>query len=140
MGFFDDLSDRIGFGGNVTGTLDLFPGSRTKARIRNSMRIFLIPAPPLFWGGWQEVFAQAGVVEPDADKNVTEVNISFSSHDTGEPSSFDYEIKGGDHFIRGTAGASGMSEMVTITGNVATAVSVRAKSYLQRQNIRVMVS
>lgn len=143
MDFFgDDNGGHIGFGGNVSGTLN--PSGRkklgiTKARIKRSFGRFQVSAPPFIWGGWQEVFAQFGVIGPDADRHVTRVNLSLST-DTQAPSSFDYEIKGGDYFIRGVAGGFGASESVTITGNVATSISVRAKSHSSLQKVVISVS
>jgi len=160
MGVFDDIAgflvgsigsrfsgdQSIGFGGNVSGTL---PPTRKETRgfmptvansgQRNSIRQFQIAAPSFFWGFWHEVFARFGVVGPDADDHVIRITIKLSSFSFA-PSSFDYEIKGGDHFIRGVSGGSGASETVIITGNVATAISVRAKSHSTPQNIIVTVS
>lgn len=140
--FGDDNGGHVGFGGNVSGTLN--PSGRkksgiTKARIKRSFGRHTIWAGPFIWGPWQEVFAQFSVIGPDADRHVTRVNLSLST-DTSAPSSFDHEIKGGDYFIRGVAGGSGASETVTITGNVATSISVRAKSHSQGQQIIVNVS
>lgn len=139
MIFSRNSNDRgyIGFGGNVSGTL-VRPVA-TEARSKLMMKRFQISAPPLRWGRWQEVFAQLGVKGPDADRHVTKVNISLST-DSHAPSSFDYEIKGGDRLIRGVVGGSGVSETVIISGNVATAISVRAKSHSQAQRVIVAVS
>ena len=140
-------SDRgIGFGGNTSGTLSPariegrdFDQTFFGMQPRVSTKLFQIPAPPLIWGFWQEIFAQFGVADPNADSHVTRITVSFSSF-SRSPSSFDYEIKGGDHFISGVAGASGASEIVNITGNVATAISIRAKSHSVGQNVMVTVS
>lgn len=143
MNFFsDDDGGYIGFGGNASGTLN--PRKRnesgfTQARIKGRYMRFQVPAPALAWGTWVEVFSQFGVTGPNADQHITRVNLSLSSDSAG-PSSFDYEIKGGDYSIRGVAGGSGASETVNITGNVATALSVRAKSHSSIQKIIVTVN
>ena len=142
MSIFDfNKSNHIGFGGNVRGILNPLRSKNrksTKAKITRRYRRVRISAPPLKWGAWREVFAQIGVVGPDADTHVTEVNLSFSN-ESSAPSSFEYEIKGGDFNIRNYSGGHGASEKVTITGNVATSIQVRAKSHMGTQNIIVVV-
>lgn len=96
---------------------------------------FRVIAPPLFWGPWVEVWAQVGVVGPNRNSNRTTVRVSFDTQ-TPAASTFDFEIKGGDRLIR-TIGPG--SALVTVTGNVMTAVSVRAKSHLLPQQVIVTV-
>lgn len=96
---------------------------------------FSVAAPPLFWGAWTEIYAQFGVTGPNADQHQTRLNISFHIVGRGE-SSFDVEIKGGDRLIR-TLGPG--SARVTITGNVATGISIRCKSHSVPLNVRVQV-
>lgn len=88
-------------------------------------------APSLSWGPWVQVWAQFGVIGPDADQHVSHITLSFSST-TESPSTFDVEIKGGDRRIRIIGPGS---QRVTVTGNVATAVSARFRSYATPQNI-----
>ena len=95
---------------------------------------FIVLAPPLFWGFWTEIWAQFGVVGPNADRHRAIVNVSFDTQSGG--SSFDVEIKGGDRFIRSVGPGS---ERITITGNVATALSIRCKSHSLGQSIIVWV-
>lgn len=73
MGDSDNNGGYVGFGGNVSGTLK---SPDTKARLRNAINRFSIPAPALSWGRWQEVFAQAGVTGPDTDRHVTRITVS----------------------------------------------------------------
>lgn len=97
-------------------------------------------APPAFWGPQADVVAQFGVSGPNSDTHVTKINISM----TGLGSSpFDYEIKGGNRFISGTAvglKSASADENVTITGNVATQISVRCKSIGLGQQVRIVAS
>jgi len=96
---------------------------------------FRVIAPPLFWGPWVEVWAQFGVVGANADSHRATVKVSFETQ-SRRPSTFDVEIKGGDRLIR-TIGPG--SAIVTVTGNVATAIKVRAKSHLFPQQVIVTV-
>lgn len=93
-------------------------------------------APPLFWGPWVEVFSQFGVVGPNSADNVTRVEIDFDTNSYA-PSTFDVEIKGGDSFIRSSGPGS---ETATITGNVATSISVRCRSHSLGQNVLITSS
>lgn len=93
-------------------------------------------APPMFWGPWVGVFSQFGVVGPASDDHVTQVDIDFDTNSQA-PSTFDVEIKGGDRFIRSSGPGS---ETVTITGNVATSISVRCRSHSFGQNILITAS
>jgi hypothetical protein len=95
-----------------------------KRQYKEQKQIAEVWAPPLFWGPWVGIFTQFGVVGPDSDKHVTKLDVSFTGI-TGS-SSFSVEIKGGDELIR--AIGPGSAE-VTITGNVATTISMRAKSH-----------
>ena len=97
-------------------------------------------APPAFWGPWADVVAQFGVSGPNSDTHVTKINISMSGLGS---SPFDYEIKGGDRFISGTAvglKSASADENITITGNVATQISVRCKSIGLGQQVRIVAS
>ena len=89
--FIGDNAGHIGFGGNVSGTLN--PSEKksgiTKARIKESFGRFQVSAPPFIWG---------------------------------------------------VAGGYGAAETVTITGKVATSISVRAKSHSSLQKVVVTVS
>ncbi len=58
-------------------------------------------------------------------EHVTEVTIEFVDVSL-MPSSFEYEIDGADKPVSGIGPGS---ETVTITGNVATSIWVRCKSY-----------
>ncbi len=93
-------------------------------------------APPLFWGPWVEVFSQFGVAGADSDGYVTQVDIDFDTN-SNAPSTFDIEIKGGDSFISSSGPGS---ESVTITGNVATSISVRCRSHSLGQNVMITAS
>ena len=90
-------------------------------------------APPLFWGPWTDIFVQFGVVGPDSEDHVTEVDISFDTASQA-PSTFDIEIRGGGAFISSSGPGS---ETVTITGNVAARISVRCRSHSLGQNVWV---
>ena len=94
----------------------------------NSTRVW---APPLVWGPWQEVFSQFGVVGPNSNNHVTRVTVSFATQ-SNVLSTFDVEIRGGDQDIRSIGPGS---ETITITGNVATSISVRCKSHVAGQNV-----
>ena len=88
-------------------------------------RIPEVYAPPLFWGPWVEIFAQAGVIGRDSDEHVTKLKVSFSS--VNRPAStFDVEISGGDRDVEGFGPGA---ETITISGNVATGIKMRAKSH-----------
>lgn len=78
-----------------------------------------------------QAWAQFGVIGPDADQQLSTITLSFSST-TEAPSTFDVEIKGGDRHIR-TIGPG--SQRVRVTGNVATAISVRFRSHASPLNI-----
>ena len=85
---------------------------------------FDVPAPALVWGPWITIWAQFGVIGPDSDTHQTFLRVVFKAR---RPlSSFDVELKGGDEIIR-TIGPG--SAIVTVTGNVATAVSIRCRSH-----------
>lgn len=96
---------------------------------------FRVVAPPLVWGPWVEVWAQFGVTGANADSHRATIKVSFETQ-TPAASTFDIEIKGGDRLIR-TIGPG--SAIVTVTGNVATAIKVRAKSHLFLQQVIVTV-
>lgn len=96
---------------------------------------FSVWAPPLLWGPWQEIFAVFGVIGQNADDSQIRKTISYQTLSQAK-STFDIEIRGGDRFI--SAVGPGSSD-VTITGNVATALSIRAKSHSLGQQIRVSV-
>ena len=93
-------------------------------------------APPLFWGPWVEVFTQFGVVGAESHNHVTRVDIDFATISQAK-STFDVEIKGGDRFISSSGPGS---ETVTISGNVATSISVRCRSHSIGQNVRITAS
>ncbi len=100
-----------------------------------SKRTAGVLATPIVWSGWIEVFAQLGVVGRDKRNHVTYVDVTFSIE--GEyQSSYDIEIKGGDRFIR-TYGVGSTKVRVAITGNVATAISVRVRSHTTPIQLRI---
>ena len=80
-----------------------------------------------------EIFAQIGVTGPNPEQNITKVVVSFDTRSQA-PSTFEVEITGGDELVY-EAGPG--SALVTITGNVATALRIRAKSHSLGQNIIV---
>ena len=90
--------------------------------VRDKFNVF---AGPLFWGPWQPIWTQYGVVGPNASRNVSSKKVSFKDV-SRQRSTFDVEFKGGDKSIR-TMGPG--SQIITITGNVATTVYVRFKSH-----------
>ena len=92
-------------------------------------------APPLKWGPQVEIFAQFGVVGPNRDEHITKVKVHFDTQSQAS-SPFEVKITGGDQTIT-TAGPG--SALVTITGNVATALNIRCKSYSLGQNVIVTV-
>ncbi len=94
---------------------------------------FSVEAPALRWGAWVGIFAQDGVIDPDAEYHQMVVNVSFDSEGFS-PSTFDVEIRGGDQFIS-TVGPG--SERITITGDVATALYIRCRSHALRQVVVV---
>ncbi len=99
---------------------------------------FRVVAPPNRWGNWVPVFAQIGVVGPNPDRHQTKIRITFVT--TGELlSSYDVQIKGGDRAINTVGDSSTNSELITITGNVATSISIRCRSHSFLQNILVNV-
>ena len=108
-------------------------GSHPKIQSKSSYQVW---APPLFWGSWVEIYAQFGVIGPNPEKHVTKVYVSFDSN-TQTPSAFEVEIEGGDTLVSDSGPGS---TIVTITGNVATALRLRAKSYSFAQNIIVSAS
>ena len=58
-------------------------------------------------------------------------------------SPFDYEIRGGDRLISGTAvgfDSASADENITITGYVATQISVRCKSIGFGQRVKIVAS
>lgn len=103
--------------------------------VERKFRQFDVWAGPLVWGPWTEVWAQVGVLGPDAGAHVSTVRISFDTQ-SNAPSPFQVEIKGGDRFISTTGPGE---EIVTVTGNVATAISIRFKSVSLGQNVLVTV-
>lgn len=96
-----------------------------------------ILAPAFVWGAWYEIWAQFGVSGPYPDTNVSRIKVTFDIPFTpfGD-SSFDVEIEGGDYPIY-TVGPG--AETVTVTGNVATALRLRARSHSIPLNIRVRI-
>jgi len=98
-------------------------------------RIGEVFAPPLFWGPWAAIFTQFGVAGPDSDKHVTKLRVSFRPA-ARSVAAFGVQIRGGDAFVDTTGPGS---EVVTITGNVATSIEIRAKSFGQGQPIDVDV-
>lgn len=104
-----------------------------KVQSKSSYQVW---APPLFWGPWVEIYAQFGVIGPNPENHVTKVYVSFDSI-TRAPSSFEVEIEGGDELVSDSGPGS---TIVTISGNVATALRFRAKSYSVGQNIIVSAS
>jgi hypothetical protein len=98
--------------------------------------MFDIWGRPAIWSSWVAIWAQYGVLGPDADSNQAIIEVSFDIEgDAG--STFDIEIKGGDEFIR-TLGPG--SAFVTVTGNVATEVSTRIRSHSMFLNVTVTTS
>lgn len=97
-------------------------------------------APPAFWGPWANVVAQFGVAGQNPDSHITKINIPM----TGLGSSpFDYEIRGGDRLISGTAvgfNSASADENFTITGYVATQISVRCESIGFGQQVKIVAS
>jgi|AVFP01.1.fsa_nt_gi hypothetical protein len=83
-----------GFIGDVAGDAADFLIESLEGTSRNG-GVFSVLAPPLAWGPWTEVFGYIGMSEDYS----TIVDISFSS-ESNAPFPFDYEIKGGDSFIR----------------------------------------
>ena len=88
-------------------------------------------APAFIWGPWLEIYAQFGVIGANADRHVTTVEVSFETR-TEASATFDVEIEGGDELV--TAIGPG-SVTVKISGNVAIALRLRARSHLTAQNI-----
>ncbi|MFN3169939.1 MAG: colicin Z C-terminal domain-related protein [Hyphomicrobiales bacterium] len=97
--------------------------------------IFSIWAPPLSWGPWSEIFAVFGVVGEGGNDAQIRKTISYQTTSQAK-STFDVEVKGADRFV--SAVGPGSSD-VTITGNVATAISIRARSHSVGQQVRVSV-
>jgi hypothetical protein len=98
--------------------------------------LFSILVPPRNWSHWVKIWAQYGVLGPDADSHQTILNVSF--HEKGFlKSSFDVQIKGGDEFIR-TLGPG--STRVAVTGNVATEISIRLRSHSTPLNVTITTS
>jgi len=114
---------------------EAFTGDADGTAIEKKLGIFSVWAPPLSWGPWTEIWAQFRVTGPDRDARVTYVNVSFETV-SDAPSAFGVEIMGGDNFVR-TTGPS--SEVVTVSGNVATAISIKCRSFSVGQNISIYV-
>jgi len=93
--------------------------------IRERKSLFSLHAPPLFWGSAVEIYSQFGVFGVNPDQHVTEVRVSFSVQSAQE-STFDVEIEGGDSPVFAIGPGSAV---VTITGNVATSLTLRARSH-----------
>lgn len=108
---------------------------RRRPAVERKFRQFEIWTGPLVWGPWTEVWAQVGVIGPNADQHVSHVRILFDTKSM-MPSPFQVEIEGGDRAIRTTGPGE---ENVTVTGNVATAIKVRFKSATQGQIVFVTV-
>ena len=125
--------EKIGFGGNVNGTLKT-PQRKIRMK-RPSVVMMSLSAPAKFWSPWIEVYAVIGL-----DKNSQTTVPMLLQSTSGNPSSFDYEIKGGDRFIRGVVAGSGVTEKITITGEVMTSISVRLKSHSITQKVTVRVN
>lgn len=92
-------------------------------------------AAPKFWGPWVEIWSQFGVVGNGADDHQTVLYVSYETL-SDAPSSFDVEIRGGDRFVSDIGPGS---SRVTVTGNVATSVSIRCRSHSLGQIIAVSV-
>lgn len=107
---------------------------RKSAHMEKKARFQLL-APPLFWSRWMPIWSQFGVIGPNADSYKTVVTVSFNA-ETETPSTFEVEIKGGDELVR--ALGPGFA-YVTITGNVATTLSIRCKSHSIAQNVIIDV-
>ncbi len=97
--------------------------------------VFSIWAPPLAWGAWIEIFATFGDISDDRNDNQIRKVISYRTTSQAK-STFDVEIRGGDRFVSDVGPGS---TYVTITGNVITALSIRARSHSVGQNVRVSV-
>ena len=106
---------------NNSPSVDSQPNYGVEQKYRRTSAV----APALAWGHWTEVWSQFGVVGVNRDSHVTRLRMSFDITSL-EKSSFDVEIRGGDNFVR-TIGPS--SARITVTGNVATSISVRFRSH-----------
>ncbi|MEM6413334.1 MAG: colicin Z C-terminal domain-related protein [Pseudomonadota bacterium] len=84
-----------------------------------------VAAPALVWGVWVPIFNQFGVRGPNADNHITRLRVSYSVVSETK-STFDVEIKGGDELVTDVGPSS---SIVTISGNVATSIMLRAKSH-----------
>ncbi len=114
---------------------EAFADPSESPEIEKKLGVFSVWAPPLSWGPWAEIWRQFGVTGPDRDTHVVIVGISFETV-SDAASAFGVEIRGGDSFIHTTGPGS---EVVTVSGNVATAISIRCKSFSVGQNISVYV-
>ena len=121
---------KIGFGGNVNGTLKTL--QKTPRMRRPRMAMISLSAPAQSWSPWVDVYA---VIHMDKNSKST-IAVSLQTADAA-PSSFDYEIKGGDHFIRGVAAGLGVTENVVVSGEVITSISVRLKGHSSSQHVMV---
>jgi len=111
---------------NIHDAIRLAVGRENKQQaIQERKGAFHVFAPAFFWGPWVEVYSQFGVTGPDPNNHVTRVSISFNVQGRNQ-SSFDVEIEGGDNSISQIGPGS---TLVTISGNVATALRFRAKSH-----------
>ena len=102
---------------------------------REEKQIAEVWAPPLVWGPWVDIYTQYGVVGSESDRHVTRLRVNFRSISNAK-TTFDVEIRGGDDFVRAIGPGSAN---VTITGNVATTIQMRAKAHAQGQAIDVTV-
>ncbi len=121
-------------GGDEIGMGNLGVGSNSGDISLKSSGRFHVLAPPRFFGPWQQVWSQFGVAGND-DTIKQRIKINFESM-SDAPSSFDVEISGGDRFIRTAVPGSGFV-YVTVSGNVATAITVRFRSHTLGQKILV---
>lgn len=97
--------------------------------------IFSVWAPPLTWGPWTEIFRSIGRLGEDRHEAQIRKTISYRSASQAK-STFDVEIRGGDRFVSSVGPGS---SHVAITGNVLTAISIRARSHSVGQQVRVSV-
>ena len=115
------------------------PEYRDRQRVTDQKgRSITMVASPLYWSSWREVWAQLGVRGPDSDLKVRRVKLTFSLL-SGMRSPFGVQIRGGDKFIDTYIAGKG-TVMVTVTGNVATAIAVRVKTFSVPVDIKVEVS
>ena len=123
----DSSAKRVIYESKISYDKDL-PEYGTTNGVLNGDNPEVVHSPPLMW-------AEDGSGGSNANRHRSVVNISFDTQSQA-PSTFDVEIKGADRFIR-TIGPG--SKQVVITGNVATALSIRFKSHSLGQNIVVFI-